>query len=78
MLRHQRKQYHVLGNLDSDDEDEQEQQQGLEQEGNLEQLPTIHDVDSAYFPEDVWEAAVESPDEGRAVIQAFNELHTTR
>ncbi|KAF5842085.1 hypothetical protein DUNSADRAFT_9344 [Dunaliella salina] len=72
-----RKKYHVLGDV-SDDSDEGEQN-GLEHQ-EAEALPTIHDIENPleHYPEDVWDAAVNSPDDGRAVLHTFNELHTTR
>jgi len=73
-----RKKYHVLGNVSDSDEGEQNGD-GLEHQ-EAEPLPTIHDIENPleHYPEDVWEAAVNSPDDGRAVLYAFNELHTTR
>jgi hypothetical protein len=69
-----RKKYQVLG--DSDLEEEAlEIQEPLQEE---EELQTVHNVEQVHFPEDVWDAAVNSPDQGRAVLQTFNELHTTR
>jgi hypothetical protein len=39
---------------------------------------TVHNTDHREFPEEIWEAACISPDQGAAMIRAYREIAKTR